>query len=292
MSITLELLDEHHKSAESTIIVGENVLLKFIPNLSLLSQRPRLKDIIGIKDLQKSEYLVWIKKIIKFTKDLKDVLGEYIQEYSNKKEADVLANYKENIVKISNSITEIERKMNISICEDHQLTFCTKCNAYVGEIDSLTTKCSECSNPITDTGKKSVRYLDKISNTFFDGGIWFEDYIQKLLEEEGWKVWTHGSVMGSSGVLHPVDILSIKDNKVLIAECKTGTVNTRDLSHFMIQKNDIPSHFGLFLSLQNCSSKSTASLFKLSTSILIDNIEEKTDLEIKELISKHIDKFK
>lgn len=292
MSITLELLDEHHKSIESTIIVGENILLKFIPSISLISKRPKLRDIINIKDLQKSEHLKWIREIVKSTKELKNILGDYVQEYSNKKDTNVLSDYKEKIVKISDDISDTERMIGVSICEEHQLTFCIKCNVYIGEVDSLITKCSECSNPIENSGKKSVRYLDKISNTFFDGGIWFEDYIQNILEEDGWKVWTHGLVMGGSGIFHPVDILSTKGNKVLIAECKTGAIDTKDLSHFMIQKNDISSHFGLFLSLQNCSSKSTASFFKVSTSILIDNIEEKTDTEIKELINKHIDKFK
>ncbi len=291
MPISVELLDDYHKENDFTIVVGQNILLKFVPNAQVpLVQRPNLKNVLNISDLPSGKELALIKDIVKGTKELKAVLGTYVRDWSSAQLAN-LPDLKQRVISISDAIIEKERQINISVCDRHYLSFCSGCSAYIGEIDTLVTKCSDCNVSLTDHDKIVVSYLDNITNTYLDGGTWFEDYIEKLLVSQGWKVWTHGSVMGASGVLHPIDFLAVKNDRVLIGECKTGDVSTRDISHFFIQKIDIPSHFGLFLSMQKCSTKSTASLFKVSTSALIDSIEEKTDQEIIGLVSGHVEKF-
>lgn len=289
MAITLEILDTSHEDQDSTIIVGENILLKFIPanSASTLSKHPELKNIINIDNLLLDDKLKWIKEIIRLTDSFKLSLGDYIKKWNNSNkiyETSDLSN-------ISNSIIEIERLINISLCNTHYHSFCAKCGAYIGEQDNLITKCPKCSIELKESDKIGFTYLDKDTSVYFNGGIWFEDYMERILLTQGWKIWTHGNVMGASGIAHQIDILAIKEDKILIAECKTGHINTRDISHFIVQKIDIPSHFGLFLSLQDCSSKSTASLFKVSTSSLIDNIEKMNDSEIVEKINNHIQKF-
>ena len=289
MAVSVELLDNYHKKTSFTIIVGERILLKFVPNIQ---PRIKLPDVTGIPDLAKSAEMSFLKEIVKYSKDIKTVLGNYVKTWTpTLTDKNPLVAYKIQIADISKSIIALERTIGISVCDSHHLSFCIVCDAYVGEIDNLTTKCSQCGSVLSDGGKLVLSYLDGLANTFLDSGFWFEDYIENLLVSHDWKVWTHGSVMGNSGIMHPIDLLAVKDRRVLIGECKTGTINTRDISHFLVQKVDIPSHFGLFLSLQPCAEKSTASFFDVSTSKLIDDIGNKTDQQVLEQITNHIEKF-
>jgi hypothetical protein len=289
MAVSIELLDDYHKSNAFTIIAGENILLKFVPNVE---NRIKIREIINITDLPQSAELSIAKEISKLSKRLTEVLGSYVEDFSkNPPKKSELAKYKKTIEEISAEIIKHERLMNINICDRHYFCFCTKCDAYMGEADNLTTKCSVCGEALKDSGQLSVSYLSSIKGRYLEG-FWFEDYIERLLSKDGWKVWTHGSVMGSSGIMHPIDFLAVKDHKVLIGECKAGGVDTRDISHFLVQKLDIPSHFGLFLSVNPCAAKSTASFFEVSTSLLIDDIGKKTEQELMGIINSHVDKFK
>ena len=290
MSVSIELLDDYHKNTQFTIIVGESILLKFVPNTQA---RAKMRDVINISDLPKSVELSYIKDIVKLSKELKGILGSYVKTWqiNNLLKDTELQKYKEQMTGVSTKIADIERNIGISICDSHHLSFCINCKAYIGETDNLTTKCSGCNNALNDSGNLVVSYLDGLTNSYLEGGFWFEDYIERILTNMQWKVWTHGSVMGNSGIMHPVDFIAVKNSRVLIGECKTGSVDTRDISHFLVQKLDIPSHFGLFLSLQPCSAKSTASFFNVSTSKLVDDIGNKTDKELLEQINNHMEKF-
>ncbi|MFH1551717.1 MAG: hypothetical protein ABIC36_02450 [bacterium] len=292
-TITVEHIDNYHREADFTIIVGENILLKFVPDRSILKERPKLENIINIPDLVISKELGWVKKIARISSNLKTSLGDYVSNWDSGK-TDSLQDKKEQISKDSLEIATIERNLGFSLSDPHSLAFCmgeNGCGAYVGEMDTLTIFCHQCKKELEEKDYITVNYLDKKITGFLDGGIWFEDYVEKLLKDEGWRVWTHGSVMGASGILHPIDLLAIKEGKVLIMECKTGKVSSRDISHFIVQKIDISSHFGFFLSVRECSSKNTAVLFSASTSCLIDNIENKSEKDLIEMIRKHLYKF-
>lgn len=309
MAINLELLNQ--SSDEITIIIGDNILLKMQAGILPTTIDPRLKQVVNIKDLQKSVALSQFKKLQRLTKNIKDSLGKYVNEFEQMERfstdatittqirdkltkflTDELSKCKAQIINASSDIEKTEREVGIRLSDSYKLGFCKKCHAYMGEMSSLITQCPKCSEPITEESKVDVTYLDKTAYSFLDGGIWFEEYVRRLLEEQDWKVWTHVSVMGSSGILHPIDVLAIKNGRVLIAECKTGAIDARDISHFMTQKSDIPSHFGLFMSVMNCSSKNNANLLKVSTSCLIHEIGNKTDTEITKEISRHVKKFK
>jgi len=291
MSCEIEHLDNYHQEENYIIVEGRNILLRLIPGKSLISKSPNLRKAISIPDMITSNRLAAFRSISKLSTQAKKELGDYINKpLSSTKE---LSDFKDKIEFITKSIGDEERKIGVSLASANFWSFCTdkKCNAFIGEFDGRINKCQKCNSSLGDDGKVRANYLDNIASGFLDGGIWFEDYMHMLLEKNGWKVWSHTEIMGNSGILHPIDLLAIKDGSILIAECKIGKVSPRDISHFMIQKLDIPSHFGFFFSLKECSSKNTAILFEKSTSLLLDNMEGKKDEEIIEKINKHIKKF-
>lgn len=289
MALTLELLDEEHADSNFIIIVGENTLLKVIPGKSPLDRDTKLQNILRVSNLPLSPEYKLMKEIVKLSSIINDHLKNYVETHAKSPER--VDPIKKAIVNSSVEIGQKEQQLGFTLTAEQFWCFCSQCKAFIGEHNNLMTNCP-CGKKIEDEDLERISILEGESRGFLEGGIWFEDYMGTLLRNHGWKGWTHGKILGASGIFHPIDLLAIKDGKVLIAECKTGKVETRDISHFVVQKSDIRSNVGYFLSLDKCSGKSTADLIRGKSDLcLIDEIGVLTDDQIINKIDEHINKF-
>lgn len=262
MSITLEQLDDDGRENNITILIAKNLLLKFIPGDSVFFSEKVLQDFIKTQDLLCSSRLTTVIEEKKLSEgiakgltnmlEFQETIIKLFDELPSRLEMqENLKKRKDAIVDTSNKIKAIEGKARFSIAKMFPLFFCKKCNSYLANsIDSLPENCKLCTTKADENSPTFVKFIDAKIISYLNG-FWFEDYIAKILTQLGWKTWCHGSVMGSSGIYHPADILAVNpEGQILVAECKSGAFGGKDIFNFTAQYFDIKGLYGFFFALK------------------------------------------
>lgn len=302
MAITLVPLDTSHDENPSTILAGKDILIMFRPT-AVIPQNSEIKKLINKKDLLTfSELLDNLRDLQLFTDEIEKSVGEMIQfgefiskaESSRKKKLiELFPPIKEQIIKKGLEISKIEDQIQLYFAEEHRMYFCSQCSGYIGiATEALPEQCKVC-------GEKTVKNIDKMIMVRYLGssirnylqGIWFQDYLAKILRIIGWEAWVECSVMGSSGIYHPVDVLGInkEQGRVLIAECKR-TASGDDALTLAARFLDIQPSYGLLASFNKFNSSSGKNLLARKPGLKLLELGGKTDMQIKEDLEGYISK--
>mgnify|MGYP001569847056 CR=1 FL=1 len=294
MAITISQLDNTGKDDDVNILLGRNLLLKFIPERSALDDNKALQDVIKTPDLLKEKGIIdELKEIRIITDDIASKLSDSIKlrELAKNLPSTDYSFFENEFKKINkkiigqgSNIDSLKERVVKSLPKFNYLYFCRKCSSYLADSpDALPVDCSFCKEKTNWSQHQllPIKYLDEKVRNYL-GGLWLEDYIGKLLIKEGWKVWCHGYVMGSSGINHQIDILALnsKLDLCLVVECKTGKVYGSDILNFSTRYFDIKSHYGLFFALKNAPTIEKTFMEKTPGLSLIDNLEGLSDIEI------------
>lgn len=307
MPITLEQLDDDGKENNITILIGKTILLKFTPGSSVFFSEKQLQNLIKTPDLLCSARL---KTVIE-TKDLSEEIAEKLSEAVKFQELviksfnevadrllmqDHFKKTKQDIIRLGQEIKTAEEKENFHISKTFPLFFCTKCDSYLSNsTDSLLENCKICNTKTDENSPTHVRFIDAKIISYLNG-FWLEDYIAKILTqltqppEPKWKAWCHGSVMGSSGVYHPIDVLAVNsEGQILVAECKSGAFGGKDIFNFTAQYFDIKGLYGFFFALKEVPDpKGKDYMMRTPGLCLLDNLEGLSDNQLIEKIKGYL----
>jgi len=307
MAITIEQLDNEYVDQNISILVGKNFILKFTPQKSSLDSSESLQKLIKTPDLLSNDLNRKVRGLVGMSKQIIDLLSESIKtrefysrlnngnpETLTPDESESLIKYlsnqlkekKDEIIKKGNAIGKLEKEIELYLAQDNNLYFCKSCNAYLGDsFESLPSSCLSCGNETDWSDAQNitnVRFIDSKILAYLDG-LWFEDYIAKLLNKIDWKTWCHGSIMGSSGIDHQVDILAINssDGRVIICECKTAKIEKKHAFDLSAQFYDIKSSYGFLFSLEAVSNVRLTQYMKGTAGLcLCDDLKANTDEQI------------
>ncbi|RJQ35233.1 hypothetical protein C4568_01275 [Candidatus Parcubacteria bacterium] len=273
MAITIEQLDNRYREKNATIILGENILLKFVPEKSVFDRNDSLRELISTQNFLLGEGPKNIGQMVNLSNRIKKRLEHHIQSqelagsflkkdrsgkpdigfFERHIKPDLIAGVKK-LEDLSQAVDKLEDSFPRRLGRSAPHYFCDNCIAYIGT-DIAPSKCTICGSAINiHSAVRNLRYLEP---DVFDylGGKWFEDYIGKIFESNGWKVWKHGSVMGTSGEKHPIDVLAAnnKTANVLVAECKISqdSFADKDMLAFKARWHEISAAHGFFIVLGN-----------------------------------------
>lgn len=180
---------------------------------------------------------------------------------------------------------ESGKKLGLMLCRQHKEFYCDKCHAFrpgpgLSTEDKII--CLKCKNLLKS---KLVYHLP--TNVFaYLNGFWLEDYIAHILSSMGWVAWSSPNlyVYGVSGFPHQIDVLAIKDGRIMVVECKTGEVNQNQVKNMLAKYYDIRCHHALLVSLDIMNSDAKKIIEKNPAIKFCDNIKGVTT--VKRIISK------
>lgn len=300
MSLTLEQLDSEGRDSNVTILVGKNLLLKFTPGDSIFESEKSLQELIKTSDLLSSDILLKIMEEKKLSEEISKKLSDGIrfqEEFAKFRGDEVfqsvikknLEKIREEVITKNIKIKNIEKETKFYLAKDYPLYFCRNCVSYLANsTESLPANCKFCGQKTEEDKQIFTRFSDEKIISYLNG-FWLEDYIARILRSIGWKTWCHGSVMGSSGISHPVDILAISLGRVLVGECKSGAFGTKDIFNFAAQYFDIKCSYGFFFALkEKPDSRGKDYMERTPGLCLLDNLENLTDEKIVKKIEEHI----
>lgn len=298
MGITLIYLDSSHETDPSTILVGKDVLIMFKPSPSLTVRNKSIGRLINTPDLLlKTDVLDKLRSLQLWTDEIAEHVGSMIQIRDTMQNVDkgILAQYfgtmQQEIKDRAVQIAKTEDELQLYLAEEHRLYFCGECHAYLGmATDSLPEQCKVCDKKLSkDISKaESMRYLDAEVRNYLQG-IWFQDYVGKILTGMGWETWTECSVMGSSGVYHPIDILAIDKNKgrVVVVECKRTALGDHAFK-LAARFADIQPSFGLLITLNQLNSEQGRNLLIKKPGLKLLELENHDDKMVEKALSDYI----
>lgn len=146
-------------------------------------------------------------------------------------------------------------------------------------------KCAFCGHVIEREKalRTHIHWLKDPILKLWEGNLWLEDYVSRLLRSVQWNTWSHVSVLGSSGVRHEVDVLGVKGSYVLVCECKTGHVTRQDVFNFWAKVYDIRSHVSMLALIEQLPEPETKEfVVKNPSVVLLENLGEKKKRQIAE----------
>jgi len=148
-------------------------------------------------------------------------------------------------------ISEAGKKLGIDSIKIHKEFYCDRCCGFrtgrglVDKKEVIT--CLKCHNIL------STRKVSNLPTNVFSylNGFWLEDYTANVLDSMGWTVWSSPTleVYGVSGCPHQIDVLAIKNGRILIVECKSGEFNQNHLKNMLAKYYDIRCHHALAISI-------------------------------------------
>lgn len=301
MSITITPLDSSHDENPSTILIGKDILIMFrataeVPKNTEIQKLISKKDLLTLDELLDDlrDLQLRTDEIVRNVADIVQ-FADYVTKDATHLEVDSLTklftNLKTRILEKGLEISTIENKIQMYFAEDHRMCFCSKCSNYIGiATESLPEKCKVCDEKIIKDIDKAitVRYLGTQIRNYLQG-IWFQDYIAKILRIMGWEAWVECSVMGSSGTYHPMDVLGInkKQGRVLIAECKR-TATGDDAFILATRFLDIQPSFGLLASFSKLNSQQGKNLLARKPGLKLLELGGKTDLQVIDNLENYI----
>lgn len=226
---------------------------------------------------------------------------------------------KDNYQSIRRSITSIDKKMlktESSILEQYpeshillpsSVSFCPNCYASTvdvrGKADgrpSQTIVTGEikgkrlCPYCLLEYDRKNARRIGiheilPSIRSVWNQGRWFEEQVARILRSLGWQTWVGAYVLGTSGILHEVDILGIKKGTILCGECKTGRVKREHTFNFWTKMGDTKSHRGLFASVESLPEAETRRFLTGNPAVVcIEKMKKLSEDDVRKVIQESI----
>jgi len=305
LPFSIEWLEPSAKEENVTLILGRTIMLKIVEDAettALLNDRV-VKKFISVKDLCGDHIRSLVDRIVaqdkllisptsyeeidssaseqliiiperptgvddEHFKSLRDkvrglmfkIFGDARSEYLVSKDKELLSMHE-----------EFRNRTGLGILIPYNVLVCPNCELVISREEFETTKeCKMCRKEIRREEATRIfihRVRDNIRKVW-ESNLWFEGYIARLLRRLDWKTRTSVHVMGSSGVLHEVDVLAIKEGTVLVVECKTGRVARKDVFNFCTKVNDLKAHLSILALIQELPERETREFVKKNPAII------------------------
>ncbi len=234
-----------------TLLIGPDLLLRF----QYKEQKgnkilKRLKEkILKDKKVFSDERQRFIQKLLVADREIRELLNKDKKEL-NKRDASQFDDFLSNLKRRQVILKTFAKKLNFEVIKAHKEYFCKKCNGFRSGPDLTQTEnpiCALCKNLLK---KFSINQIDTNTVSYLTG-YWFEDYIANIFNTLKWKAWSSPTLMihGVSGASHQVDVLAIKNGRVLIVECKTGEFLPTQVMNFLGKYYDIRCHKALAVAI-------------------------------------------
>jgi len=183
---------------------------------------------------------------------------------------------------------ELEKRIGFGILIPSRVLFCPNCDVILSTEEYKTyKKCIMCNKRIRRQRAKiiNVHKVPKSIKDVWTSNLWFEAFLAKLLRELGWKEsWVNVHILGSSGMLHEVDVLAIKKGTVIVSECKTGKVSRKDVFNFWAKVSDLKAHMGILALLKSLPEPETREFVKKNPVITL--LEKMGDSKEEQIINE------
>lgn len=123
----------------------------------------------------------------------------------------------------------------------------------------------------------------------WQSNLWFEAYFAHLLQKLGCKTWTGIHVMGASGMQHEVDVLAVKDDTVIISECKTGKASRNEVFNFCTKLGDLKAHVSIWAQIKELPEPETRKFVQKNRAIIkLENMGKMKDADILTYLKKEL----
>ena len=180
---------------------------------------------------------------------------------------------KEQLIKKSIQMEEINKELETmsgqGLLTSTEVNLCPKCDIVFDE--NVFDTCIMCGKTPTKETLRSISIgrVPKQIAEMWSSNLWFEAFFAGVLSDIGWKKnWTNIHVLGSSGMMHEIDVLSIKKGRVFVCECKTGRTSRKDIFNFWAKLSDIKAHYGILALLGNLPDPETREFVQKNPSII------------------------
>ena len=243
--------DIHFGNRNITLLIGPDLLLRFQYKEQKGNQAlKRLKEkILKNKKVFTAERQRSIQKLLVADREIRELLNKDKKELT-KRDQSGLDDFLNNLRRRQDTLRTLAKKLKFEVIKPRKEYFCKNCNGFRPGPD-LTQKelpkCALCKNLLK---KLSINQLDTDVVNYLTGH-WLEDYIANIFNTLKWKAWSSPTLLihGVSGASHQVDVLAIKNGRVLIVECKTGEFSPTQVMNFLGKYYDIRCHQALAVAI-------------------------------------------
>ena len=243
--------DIHFGNKNITLLVGPDLLLRFQYKEQRGNQiLRRLKEkILKDKNIFTAERQRFIQKLLIADREIRELLNKDKKEL-NKRSKSELDDFSNNLQRRQTTLKTFAQKLKFEVIKPHSEYLCKNCNGFRPGPDLTQTEnptCALCKNLIK---KLSIHQIDTDIVNYL-AGYWLEDYIASIFNALKWKAWSSPTLMihGVSGASHQIDVLAIKNGRVLIVECKTGEFSPTQVMNFLGKYYDIRCHQALAVAI-------------------------------------------
>ena len=232
----------------SNLLVGVGILIRFDytePRHNKCFKNIQ-KSIVQDKKFLQSQKQKILDNLIITEQELREMTNKYKRELT-RRDSSAVSDFLDSVKKREQKLERFTKKLRFDAVRSQPEYFCPNCNGFRSGPDlaaaAATPTCNVCTHRLK---KKRIRHLE---TDVFDylHGFWVEDYVAELLHETGWQAWSLPSlhIHGASGVRHQIDVLAVKNGRVLIVECKKGDFTPSKVVQFLGKYYDIRSHQAL-----------------------------------------------
>lgn len=237
----------HFGNKNITLLIGPDLLLRFQYKEQKENQIfKRLKvKILKDKKVFTAERQRFIQKLLVADREIRELLNKDKKELNkrNKSEFDDFSN---NLKRRQTTLKTFANKLKFEVMKPHKEYVCKNCNGFRPGPDLTQAQSPVCTICKNNLKKLSINQIDTDMVNYLTG-YWLEDYIANIFNTLGWKAWSSPNLLiyGVSGASHQIDVLAIKNGRVLIVECKTGEFLPTQVMNFLGKYHDIRCHLAL-----------------------------------------------
>ncbi len=189
------------------------------------------------------------QKFLVADREIRELLNKDKKEL-NKRNKSEFEDFSSNLKRRQDLLLKIAKDLNFDVVRSHKEYICKNCNGFrAGPSLAATSKptCALCKNLLKGF---NIQQIDTDVAAYLTG-YWLEDYVANILSKNNWEAWSSPTLLvyGVSGASHQVDVLAIKDGRILIIECKTGEFAPTQVMNFLGKYHDIRCHQALAVSI-------------------------------------------
>ena len=243
--------DIHFGSKNITLLIGPDLLLRFQYKDQVGNKILRLlkEKILKDRKVFTAKRQKFIQKLLVADREMREQLNKDKKEL-NKRNSSEFDDFSNNLKRRQDLLKKSAKNLKFEVIKPHKEYLCGNCHGFRPGPSLATTDkptCALCKNLLKGF---YIQLIDTDVVNYLTG-YWFEDYIANLLNKNGWKAWSSSTLMvhGVSGASHQIDVLAIKDGRVLIVECKTGEFAPTQVMNFLGKYYDIRCHQALAIAI-------------------------------------------
>lgn len=256
-NIVTEININFGKNRTTTIFINPDLLLRIEYRGKRITKKLKnlQNEILTNFLFFNSKNSVMLRKILMTDREIKEKLNIEKKELKTRDAESDFDDFLRNLKQRGDEIKKLQTKLSLDLISEQKEYYCKKCKAFrpgpslsARKRKKEKVKCQLCSNLLKT---KNIKHLKKDIAEYLNG-LWLEDYVAMILNSLEWKAWSspHLMVYGSSGAKHQIDVLAVKDGRILIAECKTGEFNTKQIRDLLAKYYDIRCHHAIAVTTQ------------------------------------------